>query len=1535
MAPLRLQVVVQPRALPSTRPEPTIKWLEICHGDPTIQELSEDLEAHFFARNHVPLNIKILKYLDDVELYPFQKVRDIFEDINNAQAHDKSFSTVKVYRDPPTGAELADPRRFESLPPDSFARPKKRPLPPLFADPIQNNLAELTNQTHPSRTHFPDQTHGRHKRQRLETLDFQLYTDPDRPLDSFETGHESRSRAPSRRRRSLSPEVEDSQRRKRKPSEVRRSHVATKTAEGSDPYGTPVSSQTGLHDVGKLHINEAAFIPDSPLSGGEPLQRSASHGTERSRSPEIPSGNARSSQSRESQSGESLPASLSKSNQQHQTEAATNVEIPEPPPEVSGIEPRVLQEAPTNPREQINEDNASKTPSPKQKKTPERPGRLQRPLKKPKLKTINGVKQSSQSVFDPIETSEGSSDEREQLRSTKRLRAFAPSKQTTKSKVAQAQTKKSPGGLILPSAPKSGSVVPSSPKGSSSHPQPESDEGLKTAFHMEVAETTAPTKSGDENILTAGLATNHDKEKNTDSANQSEKQLSPKDVAETRERNAPIEKAEKPTDIVTNFTHGTTISIQGQPSVDVPSGSAVNGGIQDKPLALQLQEADEIRRKAQGEFDRIAALHVKAQQINGQETTNVAQVSQAPVINQEANGRIVPSTQVSLTESQRSTMSIDEQRQYNLKHMVPGWSKQLSNAFQVAGTELQARKEQQAAIDAEERKAIAEKQRQARQALVEENEARVLARKKALALEHEAQTRKPESLPERSTGQSKQGEKSKANKQNARSSQLQQAEVANAESAKFPMPTRLGRNSNTLKKTAQDRAAAEPSAQWGKEVRSGTRIVDTGMPNKVGMAEAVEPMSTRKFNADNTELALQQVVGENNRDWLFERSPKAIYNAQRQLQLANQKLKHTKPNSAIIKILHPASQSTLAAANPITSSQQEKLQPRAEKGVKKQRQGAGTSTQQSEAKGRSFTDGEALRAAGILVGSKAGLAAKGHSAIVKPTSTAGSSFNVSDQTRAIGSSQVTGAKSSSPSMDRVDRNRVSTMTPAYPSSSAKSNVAPAETNAVATVQVTLVGGEALKTPGRSALRATPGPSNRSVSFAHDSLPSSQSNAVVSKPTSHTSGSKGGMFHRAVEESNAKKAETANGGSQRASGGPPAAMYKAKKAPTGAKQTKLTQHVTRDVKGKGKAIDPAPRRLQELYEISSASEASTYYSDESEEVRLGRPGPSSRKRSAKSSRAAEDAASRNSHAIFHDMIGTTTSSLTKLKSTTNNVSNTNGDRPVLYGQRILNSRTPQSKPDSTVYSAKRTVPDASQSTSYSDIESGSASEAEGDSASLLPQIKAPEQELPSSGQPSSQKSTTVKAESSQPRGRISSSLAPMSPEGQQDPKLARLRDDRMQSEEVDRQLQREHEEAMRKKPPVKEQSIRKESIRDSVEVPVQYPRLPDQKASPRNQPGSQLEAKAAFDHSALSKLRKAQAATQPIKVQGTTKSTTGDIRFSSPVETRGSSDSDSTSGRSSSRDQIDTAQLQRAAREAAALKENPFARFAKSLAWGKK
>ncbi|KAI4168241.1 MAG: hypothetical protein LQ343_006569 [Gyalolechia ehrenbergii] len=1549
MAPLRLQIVVQPRAVPSpsgsTLPEPTIKWLEICPDYFTIQELCERLEKRFFDRNHAPLNIKILKYLDDLELFPEYRVRDIFEDINKAQSADKSYSTVKVYRNPPTRAELVDPRRFDSLPPNSLARPIKRPLPPLFADATQNVIHDPIDHGHPLRGCSPVQSQSRNKRRKVRAFDFQLNTDSDRPLDSLDDRHEYPLRTAPQRPSAVT-QIEDSQKKRRSPEPLKPTSN-TEVHEGSDPYGTPISSQTKLHDIDKPLGNEVIYIPDSPSSGAdaytdESLRHSIGHGLRQSRSPEIPTSNAPSS-SQEVQSEVPLSIPLPQSNQQHQKQAAKTEKPLGPSPVASKLASPVSQGLAVDPSEQAVMDNALKTPSPKQKENTLQPGRLRRPkpYKQPprskhSCKLINGVRQTAPSMYDPIETSEGSTHERELLRSAKRSRTSAPH-ESPKSKVVPSGSSSTSSGArsVRLHAGQSEAVPPPTPDSSIACAPLKPVQNLETT-QVEASSATAPVTAEITAAPTDGPRhVEAGQQQSAGGAKQSEKSSSLSRIPSTLENQMTREQAGGSPVLIKNTEVAVSKPSRRSVSLDQASASIAGDNDRGKSLKRQLEEAEENKRRAQAEFDRIAALQIEQKQIEERRNEDTIGHSEDPFVNPEASKDPASSAQLLLTGSQQplKAMSVEERRKHNLKHVTPGLNKQLSGMIEKKANELQEEKQRKAAIQKQERAAQLEAHRQARlvraQKLKDQKiAAEEQARADQVAEQQQPQTQEAKSEQKRSADQTGQEEQHRVDERKTKFKQGQQPNEEVAENAKPPMQKRVAKKTSAQQDGPQE-TLAEQGAQKVKPVGKGKQILNNeslleaqSQIKRTGSDKVVAKVNHDgdTIGTEERQTAPQQVVGEHNLDWLVKRSPKAIYNAQRQLQLANKMLKHAKQDSMVIEIPRPASNLTPMPSHNSNPAPPPKAHPPVEKAVKKQRQEVPKADQKRKTTNGSFTDSEALRAAGIYArppnttaAPKDALSSVRASSSLKSTNSVLPSSSLPGQPRTLGLLKVLESQSSSPVPEPSIPNRVRTMTPAIPSSSARSNRDSTEAKASITTQAASA---AAKTPIRSALRVTSGASGRSVSFAHGSNPSSQSQDVSSKSTTQVPGTKKGMLHRALQESNAKKAEAANERLKSASSGLSARNNVQKPV----KQTKLTQHISRDFqpkdKGKGKAIRSPTPRLGERIVISSASEASTYYSDESEEERNARAGPSSRKRLAPilKSAKANDAASDNSEAAFPTnkavSDGPTKHSLNRVMMTRTGIqpigTTSHPQSSVKYGRR--SAATPKAPEAKTTPASpgKRTGRGPLQSTTYansdSDSRSGSAS-GQADDASLLPSVNPRKKELLASSQQTSQKGTVMHPTSSPAHQRLSSSLAPMSPKDRiEDARIAKLREERRQSEEADRQLQREHNEAVQRQRAARAALAKQDKLKDG----------------------------AAFDKSALSALRKAQAAAEPVNEQKG-KKPANDIHSSPPMEASKSGDSDESSSRSGSDDDVDTTQQSQKAGHAATSSQGArFVQFAKEI-----
>ncbi|KAL8990978.1 MAG: hypothetical protein Q9177_000498 [Variospora cf. flavescens] len=1456
MAPLRLEIVVQPRSIPSpsgsTPLEKSTKWLEICYGDPTIQDLSEILEERFFQRNHVPLNIEILKFLDDLELYPEYRVRDVFSDIIDSEASGRGYSTVKVYRNPPSRAELADPRRFESLPPNSLARLKKRSLPPLFSE---NEEPERGNHDLPLLNPSPAQS-GTDKRQKVAAFDTWNYIHPDRPMDSLEL-HSVRYDQ-TRARSQLPPSnrhVDGSPKRKRESVHLQTFDELAEVLQGSHPYGTPISSQTVPHAsdkpcqevVGIQCETEMMFIPNSPVSGQHTLGHRAptvigAPELVTPNSPELPPADPFSSLSREASSQMPPPATLPPPpNQQHeiQQNASTGVPLQSLHASEGGLilSPELathrLHEKPTV-------KSAKKTSSPKLGDKVTQPGRLHRPKSlKPSpgprrsRKVINGVKQKTPSVFDPIETSEGSSYEHEQLRSVKRFKTTITPPQAPKSSHPQARSaSKSPGDRILLPIPNSAAVLPetladSAPPKSYQHPSTVSQQAVPGA-------TTAPANGRDADAAVCG-----------------------KGIKKRPERAAwPQASGVEPTDQLSKTTANAGASNDSaspqKPSQGIDTAMQLSLHGSDLPQvsgdSSQYRFGDEqdtkAKQKAQADFDRIAAMRSDSRTtlefpraedytIAGQ---NVDQEFKYPALNIWNGDR-----------PDMATMTLEERRQWNLKHVMPV---HLAKLREYGDQALAGKKQQQAAQAGARRR---EKQARAQEAK-EAKQEKVLAKRRAAEEQRasqqqaEAETEKAATEETHSDEVQSQATENRMEGQRASVGQRRHSQQAEAETpnfADFPQPTRIKTNPRAQQKEPSAEEVVEGNAEKGKPA------VDAE-PSSLVPTQAMSGHNVKQ----GTRLALEQGVCNSNQAWLLNRSPKAIYSAERQLRLANEWLKQTKRSSMVVQVPPAIVKTTPSAPAPDKQQTQQKAQLTA-KQVQRQRNEDRTSTQRIVSTTGPFMDDDALIAAGLSARLPAtSTARKGAAAKLDTTDKVMRTTNAETKRVVPGKSQLQGilktaeSRSSSPVAGLSDPVRVRSMTPAIPTSSNSlntENTVSAEAKVVALRRAATVAPEALETPVRNVFRAA-----RSVSFADDALPSSssQSQDVNMRSTMQSSGVKKGMLYRALEESNARRADEASERAKPISARATATLNKVTKPPTKAKQTKLTQHISHDTKQKGKAVDRPPARqypVGEPLNYVSLSEASTYFSDESEGQRMVKAGPSSRKRMKpilKSSAVAQTLPDRR-FTIPPRQVALSTS---------------RPSRNLRPRARPTNSLP---RPPRLVTSGKSVTISSSSSSSYSDSEVEKVFE-QTDDVTLLPQRNASQQSPGASSPLNSQRSATVSKRSSQADLRSSLVPEPSSTPKQQtgDLKTSQRSEEWRLSQEADRQLQREHMEAMRRErmakaaPPTKQSS----TPVPSEGTPVQRPRTRAEQQGDTSD-GKRV-ARAGFDDSSLSQLRKVQMARQP-------------------------------------------------------------------------
>ncbi|KAL9595218.1 MAG: hypothetical protein Q9219_006584 [cf. Caloplaca sp. 3 TL-2023] len=1538
MAPLRLQIAVQPRPLPAPSGPvlsgPTVKWLEICHGDPTIQELSDILEARFFARNHSPLDIKILKFLDDLELYPSYKVRDIFTDISCAPG-DLSFSTVKVYRNPPSSAELTCPQRFDSLPPDSLARPKKRTLPPTLANPERNGIRGPIEGLHPLRS-TP-------KRRKVEESAIRPYADPDQPLDSLEPRHHQSSRIASQPLDPVS-QVEDSQKGKGK------SHIVPVTDEVSDPYGTPISSQTGLYFMDGLHVGDAITIPDSPSSragacGDKSPGHRVSRGVKRSRSPEIPTSNARSSQSWEALSEVPPPGLLPQSDQQHQTQAALDRNAAGSTPKVSDLPSPRLQKPVIDQPSRVTMGSGLRTPPPKNNDTNYQQSQPQRPKSKKRSRVsrrtrgvINGVKQKVPSIFDPIETSEGSSYEREQLRSAKRLKISAPAHETSASEGPQASSngRSSRGPFLTTNAPKAQEEAPSVIINLTDKSVKTNSEKWKPDVQGTVSDVmTAPSTVENNAASIPNLADLEScQQPTTVEIDQSSPTTGSLDTSKVQLKDPQKEQPILSGNAAANSKPVEKLADGDSANVVHPSAQMTNDDSADYTMEHQLAEALENKRRAQAEFDRIAALQINRKQVDERRRLDILRKPE------DADENLDTSKEKTCSAK---PMSIEETRQYNLQHVTPGLNKRPREMLSRKGNEMIEEKEQQAMLKKQEKAALLEAQRQARLARAQETkEQRELAKQQAREKENqdrdrqENQTRETTRKAVQADLRSKQEQVNRVDLQQSDSKLRQRTQGGAATSAIIPASKRAIKNPyaqhKMLEQTEQNNQEVQEIRVASGSTRPRIQPQEAGQfrskDTQLGKAVSATGFQESTVARVDTNDEPQQTVGEHIQSWLAERSPKAIHNAQRQLHFANEILKHSKRVSAADKGPYAAANSISTASKSDISAELPKARTLVAKAVKTASDKVATTDSQRGATNRGYTDSSALLAAGLFAANRPGTAIESIFDTSKATRTAPSNVGSNARKHIPEGPGAPGLYSSSPSFNQASSSITRTTTPAIPTPTLS------KAKAVATARGASMGSGTLKTPIRSALRAAPGASGRSVSFAPGSLPSSQSQGANWQPKARTSGPKKGMLARAVEEHEAKQAEAANEKSK-SSMSHQATIDNKPTKPTGrAKQTKLTQHIKREPKiqdkGKGKAIQsPSPIPREQIV-ISSASEASTFYSDESEEERNARAGPSTRRRLGPVSKARKvgDAPAAPNQATS----GTAAKDhrhLTRNDSVVHVGSSQRGPRT---GSATL-SQPP--KANAAVATAgKRAKSGLSQLTAYSDSESEGVSRPT-DNVSLLPRISSPKEKTAAVDRQGYQDSDQSQPKAKSTQSRISSSLDPISPGDRiEDARMARLRKETIEGEEADRQLRREHIEAMRRPPTADVQSVRKESITKSLGKSAFVTEKGD---SSQEKAGGKTAANATFDLSAISKLRKAQAAAKPTVTNAEPRvvETNQPARQAQAVQGE-SSDSDSGSSSVDSSDDVDSSQQMDQANSAGNPSQGSrLTRFAKEIFQGRK
>ncbi|KAL8870992.1 MAG: hypothetical protein Q9174_003085, partial [Haloplaca sp. 1 TL-2023] len=1274
MAPLRLQIHVQPRPpspLNSLPVEKPVRWLEIVVGDPSIQELCEILERRFFERNNDVLDIKILTFLDGIEIYPSYKVRDIFEDIKDARDAQRSFSTVTVHRNAPSPSSSHG--RLESLPPLSLARPRKRPLPPppLFAENTSRNAIFDAGSSQISRWRSPSvQAERTIKRPKIhDSRDEQatIDPDPDQPLDSLET-REDRPSPHADMHRHLEPgktaeydrnpphtQVEDSQ---RSPKRKR-----------ADPYGTPVSSQTGPRGV--------ISIPDSPGHRQSPRE----HG-----SPEIPSGGcSRLSKEHATQVDQDIP--VSKDGHIHDKSSAAQNETVGTGSRISN---RVVSES-SPPEPDMKSMSAPRSlEGPAMTDTQHAPtavGKLQRPksihrppAKKRGRRVINGVPQSQPSRFDPdpIDTSEGSSHERELLKRTKRLKSTTTPQSVAKgSDGPRKQSTKSPIGVLSKL---------SIPIGKSQNETP-------TAKPVDVQEVRreADGKGAEIQPETSALsqlvhAANHDS-----SSSEEESQTDRDPARSFPPENGDVQSAEEPAsnekdgqpefsqqlvqrDELRQTTAGGKERPPPMPSERLSVSNAALGP--DEHHLRQSQEELESKREAQATFDRIAAMSAakkeRKERLHRDLEENTTPAPMKHPVNALSNEGMAERSTSSQSDASDHDIpptppgdAIEEYRAWSLKYIAPmrnkllqppkDWDKpekpaaRKQKAKEVQPASSQVRRISKRSNEARENLGLAEYkprgktvetvQRLDQQELVERKEEQA-----RIAKEFRCEQRKQAKEAEKKISTLYEEEQSLRRILAAEDKQLHNRATVKKYGRVPRVPA--SKDQATVR-TDEQTPQVKPTEKKGQE----TTATDSSGQSTTGIHEPV----SREELAVGATTTTPSTKAPTTASKPAERSPKAKINAARQVEIGNEYMRQEKLRAA------NADSRNMTPTPGVTSSKTEggkarnSGERRLEKAAATKNRASSKSESQSKASKGKYTDSDALRAAGLLNSAPSSSAATPSAS--KPSKTI-------DLTKS----------------DRSDLPK--SMTPAMPS-----------TRHVSAPQ------DKSKTP-KGILKQTPSSLQRSVSFVGD------------EPSSSF------QFETMVNKTNETNSPTPAGSRPSTSGQGLRTLPKKS-------QSKLTRHISPATSvGKGKEKEKVVEEVDSSSSASESSEASTFFSDESEDTRNSRAGPSSRKKkqsrstATKNSLQTKDPGSRTSKSRSPAVYGSRASS---------------------QAPHVTVTSQTRAKPSETV-SLSSESENESESKSGSDSESDSESESESeseshDSLSLLPQTRKESKKASAPSQPS--------------------------------------------------------------------------------------------------------------------------------------------------------------------------------------------------------
>lgn len=1223
---------------------------------------------------------------------------------------------------------------------------------------------------------------------------------------------------------------------------------------GSDPYGTPISSQISQQENGTSHEVGIVSVPDSPQGrmiahDREAFRASVTNSDSRSRSPELPSSTRRSSQMQEATTEVQATNHVPRSRPSHKTLLAPQAKLsarpsadgkevssPRYPELLSQSEPHEARRRPellsepeqgsgaTRAASKASRMGSSEVPSdvfttseagsasralppsgrqfdlpPKSNGISEKGGRLKRPTVSKSMsaakgtpKIINGIRQKAPSitdVFDPIETSEGSSYERQLPRSLKRAKMTVPKKNLRKAASQKAASNHSlivrlrlpkntePNSTTVPLT--EASLSPMNAQGSASRSSTreskstvENSEDQNPSIQMSALSAAGSPADHSSLLKNSTAASNGQPQNFTEAAKLGPTPASPSKV---HQRNS-----------VASFI---------QAEVDLPNGRAVANAsfaldkgeeIGDESSAQQPEEDREVleKAKAQAEFDRITALQKKRQGLQESKASpSMTESSSMQTIAKEPTSSILSL----LDEAKRfyGNGDLEAKRKYGLEQIEAAKNKYFKDAPAGQSSTNIAKTERSTSTKPDNTAAQAEAKRKRKAKEQKDKELRMVIAEK---LEEKRRKEAMDDVEQAKLGNEKERPAARQRTEDAKPSRGNRDKVNQV----TPLPN-----------VREERRSQENPRQTPESQRKDDSVEVT--------AEAVKA----KRGAERSVSPVEQAISDSSRLKLAERSPKARLNAQRQLQIANNALKYSNNGLGFVKT--PASTATHNVSNSSTRA------PRAHQNTKVKQAAVMTHDETQQSTGPRKSEPEILTydignpartttlANGLSKATKStNLPSKGSgTAIVRSGTPKATTVDLTagELTRYPTESS---RRSSSSSLIRNEPSRARTMTPMIPSSSTKHHSESVEARARWAASVSA---QNLKTPTRSSLSSKASASRRSVSFGGESVISQLQNGKTvdqqSTPTPSEQSSQAGRIAKTSEK---------------------------------LKQTTMNQHVDRKLKGK--VIDP-PSPVQTPAEkeivISSESEASTFFSDESERQRNARAGPSSRRKPK----------SRNASSVSASVV-----SSSKTGSIHSTATRTNLHPAARHPNGASNQETsqPVNAPTNKVVKTNNTKSKLPKSRSITESESESSSRTSRsasvistDDISNLPQIGKAKQAQSDS---LAQSRKDIASQFSTPRS------------GDFNVSSIRKRDEERLQLEANEQLQRECSQAMQRETTtdVGSSEVEKSEVEKSKKgnEPIRQTTQPADRGG-REKYGSRVRMNPTYESLSLSQLKKTQAA----------------------------------------------------------------------------